>query len=79
MSDSDKSFWQHMHKKSSDKFNTWNSVFFPSTFVVVIFYIISNRIFIHADDAVIANGNPVRIFAQIINDGLSSIKSFLAV
>ena len=79
MSDSDKAFWQYMHKKSSDKFNTWNGVFFPGSFITVIFRIVSNGIIIHTDDAVVADGNSVGIFAKVINDGLSSVKSFLAV
>ena len=79
MSDSDKAFWQHMHKKPADKFNSCDGVFFPDSFVTVIFHIVSNGIFIHTDDAVVADGNPVRILAQISNDGLSSIKSFFAV
>ena len=54
-----------MHKKPADKFNSCDGVFFPDSFVTVIFHIVSNGIFIHTDDAVVADGNPVRILAQI--------------
>ena len=53
MSDSYKAFWQYMHKKSADKFNAGNGVFFPGAFVTVVFHIVSNRITIHTDDAMV--------------------------
>ena len=68
-----------MHKETADKFNAGNGKFFPLTFFPVIFHIISNRGIVHTDDVVVADGNPVCILAEIINDGLGSIKGFLAV
>ena len=68
-----------MHKKSSDKFNSGNGVFFPLTFFTVIFYRVSNGIFIHADDSMIADGNSVGVFAEVINDGLCTLQGLPTV
>ena len=68
-----------MHKKSADKFNAGNGKFFPLTFFSVIFYIVGDSIFIHADNTVVANDNPVGVFSKVVNNGLSTIKGFLAV
>ena len=62
-----------MHKKPADKFNSCDGVFFPDSFVTVIFHIVSNGIFIHTDDAVVADGNPVPLpcfgYAVIFDQG----------
>ena len=79
MPDSDKAFWWYMHKKSANEFNTGNGKFFPIAFFAIIFHIISNGILIHADEAVIADGNPVCIFSKIVNYRLCAIKRFLAM
>ena len=79
MSDSDKAFWWYMHKKSADEFNSGNRMLLPSAFFTIIFYIITDSIFIHTDESVIADGNPVCIFSKIIDYRLCTIKSFLAM
>lgn len=79
MPNPDKTFWRHMHQKPSYKFNTRKDQFFPLSFVPVIFYIKSNVFIIHADDAVIADGNPMGVFFQIINHRLCVVKSFLTI
>ena len=68
-----------MHKKSADKFNAGNGKFFPLTFSPVIFYIEGDSIFIHADNTVVANDNPVGVFSKVVNNGLCTIKGFLAM
>ena len=68
-----------MHKKSADKFNAGNGKFFPLTFSPVIFYIEGDSIFIHADNTVVANDNPVGVFSKVVNNGLCSVEGFLAV
>ena len=79
MSDSDKAFWWYMHKESTDEFNARNGKFFPITFLAIVFHIVSNRIFIHADDTVIADGNPMCIFSKIVNYRLCTIKGFFTM
>ena len=79
MPDSDKAFWWYMHKKSANEFNTGNGKFFPIAFFAIIFHIISNGILIHADEAVIADGNPVCVFSKVVNNGLRTVEGFLAV
>ena len=79
MPDSHKAFRGHMHKKPADKFNAGNGKFFPLTFLPVIFYIVGNSAFIHADNTMVANGNPMGVFPKVVNNGLRAIKGFLAV
>ena len=38
-----------------------------------------NCIFIHAYDTMVADGNPVGVFSEIVNNGLCTIKGFLTV
>ena len=68
-----------MHKKSADKFNAGNGKFFPLTFFPVIFYIVGDSIFIHADNTVVANDNPMGVFSKVVNNGLCSVEGLLAV
>ena len=68
-----------MHKKPADKLNTGNGKFFPLTFFAVILHVVGNRIFVYANDAMIADGNPVGVFPQIVNNGLCTVEGLLAV
>ena len=79
MSDSDKAFWWYMHKKSADEFNSGNRMLLPSAFFTIIFYIITDSIFIHTDESVIADGNSMCILAEVVNDRLCTIEGFLAM
>ena len=79
MSDSDKTLWWNVHKKSADKFNTGNGKFLPVAFFSVVFDIVSNCIFIHADDTMVADGNTVGVFPKVVNNGLCTVEGFLAV
>ena len=79
MSDSDKVLGWHMHKEPTDKFNAGDGKLFPLTLFAVVFYVIGNSILIHADDTVVTDGNPVGVFPKVVNNGLSTIKGFLAV
>ena len=79
MPDSDKAFRRHMHKKPANKFNTGNGKFLPFAFFSVVFDIVSNGIFIHADDTMVADGNTVGVFPKVVNNGLCTVEGFLAV
>lgn len=79
MPNPDKTFWRYMHQKPSYKFNAGKGKFFPLSFVPVIFYRKSNVSIVHADDAVIADGNPMGILSKVINHRLCTVKSFLTV
>ena len=68
-----------MHKKTADKFDTGNGMFLPTAFFSVVFHIVGNGIIIHTDDAMIADGNPVGVFPKVVNNGLCTVKGFLAV
>ena len=79
MSDSDKTSWWNMHEKSAKKFDSRNGKFFPSTVILVIFYIESNRIIVHTDNTMITDSNSVCILSEIIDYRLGSIKGFLTM
>ena len=79
MPDSDKAFRRHMHQETTNKFNAGNGKFFPLPFFPVIFYIVGNSIFVHTDNAVVADGNPVGVFPKVVNNGLCSVEGLLAV
>lgn len=66
MTNPDKTFWRHMHQKTPYEFNTGNGQLFPFSFVSVIFYKEGDGFIIHADNAVIADGNPMGILSKII-------------
>ena len=68
-----------MHKKPANKFNTGNGKFLPAAFFTVVFDIVSNGIFIHADDTVVADGNPVGVFSKVVNNGLCTVEGFFAM
>ena len=79
MSDSDKAFGWHMHKKPTYKLNAGNRVLFPPAFFAVIFYEVGNSFFIHSDNTMVADGNPVCIFPKVVDNGLCTVKGFLAM
>ena len=79
MTNSDKTFWRHMHQKTPYEFNTGNGQLFPFSFVSVIFYKEGDGFIIHADNAVIADGNPMGILSKVINHRLRTVKSFLTI
>lgn len=68
-----------MHKKPANKFNTGNGKFLPVAFFSVVFDIVSNGIFIHADDTMVADGNPVGVFSKVVNNGLCTVEGFFAM
>ena len=68
-----------MHQEPADKFNSGKGEFLPLTVFPVILHIKGNCAFIHTDNTVVADGNPVSVFPQVVNNGLSTIKGFLAV
>ena len=79
MPDSHKAFGRYMHKETADKFNAGNGKFFPFSFISVILHMVSNSIFIHADDTVVTDSNPMGVFSKVVNNGLCSVEGFLAV
>ena len=78
MPNPDKTFWRYMHQKPPYEFNTGNGQFFPLSFVSVIFYRKSNVFIVHADDAVITDGNPMGILSKVVNHRPCVVKSFAA-
>ena len=68
-----------MHKKAADKFDTGNGIFLPPAFFPIVFHIVGNGILVHADNTMIADGNPVGVFSKVVNNGLCTVEGFLAV
>ena len=79
MPNPDKTCWRHMHQKTPYEFNAGKGQIFPLSFVPVIFYRKSDSFIFHADDAVIADGNPVGILSKVINHRLCAVKGFLTI
>ena len=79
MSDSDKTLWWNVHKKSSYKLYAGDGKLFPFTLFTIVFDIVSNGIFIHANNTMVADSDTVRVLAKVINDRLSTIEGFLAM
>ena len=68
-----------MHKESANKFYSGNGEFFPFTSFTIIFHIVSNGIFVHANDAVITDSDSMCVLPKVVDDRLGTIKGFLAV
>ena len=79
MSDSDKTPGRHMHQESANELNAGDGMFFPPAFFPVIFHIVGNGILIHTDNTMVTDGNPVGILSKVVNNGLCTVKGFLAV
>lgn len=68
-----------MHQESANKLNAGDGMFFPPAFFPVIFHIVGNGILIHTDNTMVTDGNPVGILSKVVNNGLCTVKGFLAV
>lgn len=79
MSDSHKTFWWNVHKKSSYKLYAGNCKLLPLAFFAIVFDIVSNGIFIHANGSMVTYSDTVGILAKVINDGLRTVKGLLAM
>ena len=79
MPDPDKSFWGDMHQKTPDEFDTGKGKFFPLPFVPVIFHGKCDGFFVHTDDPVVTDRNPMSILSEIFNDRLGTMKCLFAI
>ena len=79
MPDPDKSLWRDMHQKTSDEFDTGKGKFFPLPFVPVIFHGKCDGFFVHTDDPVVTDRNPMGILSEIFNDRLGTMKCLFAI
>ena len=77
MSDSDKTLWWNVHKKSSYKLYAGDGKLFPFTLFTIVFDIVSNGIFIHANNTMVADSDTVGVLTKVINDRLSTIEALL--
>lgn len=68
-----------MHQESANKLNAGDGMFFPPAFFPVIFHIVGSGILIHTDNTMVTDGNPVGILSKVVNNGLCTVKGFLAV
>lgn len=68
-----------MHQEPANKFNAGDGIFFPLTFLAVIFHIVGNGILIHVNDTMVTDGNSVGIFPKVVDNGLCTVKGFLTV
>lgn len=65
----DKTLWRDMHQKPADKLLTRNRNLLPLALVFIIFGSKCDGRIRHTFDAVIADGNPVCVFAKVPDDG----------
>jgi len=79
MSDSDKTFWWNVHKKSSYKLYARDGKLFPFTLFAIILDIVGNGIFIHTNNTMVADSDTVSVLTKVINDRLCTIEGFFAV
>ena len=79
MPDAHKSSWRNMHQESSDEFNSGKRKFLPFSFISIILDCKYYFLIPDSFDSVIADSNTMGIFAEIIDNGLRAVKSFLAV
>ena len=79
MSDSDKTLWWNMHKKSSYKLYAGDGKLFPFTMFTIIFDVVSNGIYIHANNTMVADSDTVSVLTEVINDRLCTIEGFLTM
>ena len=68
-----------MHQKPADKFNTGDGILLPPAFFTVVFHIEGNGILVNTNDTMIADGNPVGVFSQVVDNGLCTVKGFLTM
>ena len=79
MPNSYKTLWWHMHKKSSYKLYTGDCKLFPLTFFAIVFDIVSNGIFIHTNDSMVAYSDAMCVLAKVINNGLCTIEGLFTM
>lgn len=79
MADPHITFRMHMHQETPYEFDAGYCFLFPLPFISVIFYGKGDRVFVHTDNAVVTDGNPVGIFSKIADHWLPAIKGFFAV
>lgn len=68
-----------MHQKPADKLLAGNRYLFPLPLIFIVFGSKCNRRIRHTFDAVIADGNPVRVPAKVLNNRLRAMERLLTV
>ena len=68
-----------MHQEPADKLLTGNRDLLPLALVFIIFGSKCDGRIRHTFDAVIADGNPVCVFAKVPDDGLRAMERLLTV
>ena len=75
----DEPLGRDMHQEPADEFFSGDGDFFPSSLVFVVFCSKGNSAVRHAFNAVVTDRDPVGILPEIFDNGLRTIKRFLAV
>ena len=79
MPDSDKALRRHMHQKPADKLHAGNCKGLPASAIFIVLNRKGDRVFIHADNPVVADGNPVGVLPEVADDRLRPIERFFTV
>ena len=75
----DKTLRRDVHQESADKFLTGDRQFLPLPLIFIIFDSKCNGRIRHAFDAVITDGDPMRVFAKVFDDRLRTMERLLTV
>ena len=70
----DKTLGRDVHQESADKFLTGNRQFLPLPLIFIIFDSKCNGRIRHLFDAVIADSNPMCVFAKVFDDRLRTME-----
>lgn len=68
MPDADKALRRYMHQKPADKLHPGNGKGFPAPAIFIVLDGKGDRAFIHTDDPVVADSDPVGVFPKVADD-----------
>lgn len=79
MPDADIALRRHMHQEPADKLHPGDRKVPPSPAIFIVRNRKGDRVFIHADNPVVADGNPVGVLTEVADDRLRPIECLFTV
>lgn len=79
MPDADKALRRHMHQEPADKLHPEDRKVLPSLAIFIVLNRKGDRVFIHAGNPVVADGNPVGILPKVAYGRLRPIEGLFTV
>lgn len=79
MPDADKALRRHMHQEPADKLHPEDRKVLPSLAIFIVLNRKGDRVFIHAGNPVVADGNPVGILPEVAYGRLRPIEGLFTV